>query len=339
MKILFIGGSLNQTSMLHKVSRHLSDHDCCFTPYYADGLINLMAKIGLLNQTILGGRHRSDTMHYLEEHGLPVDLRGDRNDYDLVVTGTDGIIQKNIRHKRLVLVQEGMTTPEGLGFQLVRLFKLPGWVADTSATGLSNAYDVFCVASNGYRDLFIKKGVVAEKIIVTGIPNFDDFASIDTSAFPHKGHVLVATSPQWGWKNRRSRQSFIKRCIGIAGDRELIFKLHPIENARRLIRDINLDAPNALVYWRGNVDEMIAEASTVITHQSSCTFTALALGKEVYSDLDIKQLKKLVPIQNHGTSARKIARVCGQLLNTPMPVILQRRRRHQQGSFWENLKI
>ena len=30
----------------------------------------------------------------------------------------------------------------------------------------------FCVASEGYRDLFISKGVKPEKIYVTGIPNF-----------------------------------------------------------------------------------------------------------------------------------------------------------------------
>jgi len=62
MNILFIGGSLNQTTMMHQISKHLSEHECYFTPYYADGLISLVAKTGLLNKTILGGRHHRDTM-------------------------------------------------------------------------------------------------------------------------------------------------------------------------------------------------------------------------------------------------------------------------------------
>ena len=36
--ILFIGGSLNQTTMLHKIAQHMGDYNCYFTPYYADGI-------------------------------------------------------------------------------------------------------------------------------------------------------------------------------------------------------------------------------------------------------------------------------------------------------------
>lgn len=89
MKILFIGGSLNQTSMLHKISMHLYEHEIYFSPYYADGLIHFLAKIGALNKTILGGRHRQDTMLYLKENNLNLDIGFKQNDYDLVLTGTD----------------------------------------------------------------------------------------------------------------------------------------------------------------------------------------------------------------------------------------------------------
>jgi hypothetical protein len=59
-------------------------------------------------------------------------------------------------------------------FHLVkRLRFLPLWLAGTSTTGLSDACRAFCVASEGYRDFFIRTGVRPEKFVVTGIPNFD----------------------------------------------------------------------------------------------------------------------------------------------------------------------
>ena len=99
MKILFIGGSLNQTTMMHKIARKLDAHACNFSPYYADGLVKILAQAGLLNNTILGGRHYQTTLQYLRENKLPIDMRGRKFEYDLVVTGSDSIIQKNIRHK------------------------------------------------------------------------------------------------------------------------------------------------------------------------------------------------------------------------------------------------
>ena len=41
-KILFICGSLNQTIMMHQIARSLMDeYDCFFTPFYADGMVDL----------------------------------------------------------------------------------------------------------------------------------------------------------------------------------------------------------------------------------------------------------------------------------------------------------
>lgn len=322
MKILFICGSLNQTTMMDKIARELRDHDCWFTPYYADGFIRLMASSGLLNNTILGGRHKRDTQKYLNENRLPIDARGTQNDYDLVVTGSDSIIQKNIRSRRILLVQEGMTEPEGVMFHLVRALRLPRWLANTSVTGLSNAFDAFCVASCGYKELFIKKGVRSDKIVVTGIPNFDDLKNIPyRREFPFTDYVLVATTPFRETMRPEIRPLFIRRCMEIAKGRQLIFKLHPVENAFRAIREINRYAPGAKVYWRGDINAMVKNAETVITQWSSCTFIAMALGKEVYSDLNSKELRKLMPIQNRGTSAIKIAQVCRMIIQTPMALI------------------
>jgi hypothetical protein len=335
MKILFICGSLNQTTMMHKISMHLKDHTLHFTPYYADGIVRFLAERGLLDNTILGGRHRRDCMRYLNEQNLTIDHRGSQNDYDLVLTGSDAIIQRNVKHKRLILVQEGMTEPEKLMFHIVRALKLPRWLANTSVTGISNAFDAFCVASEGYRELFVHKGVQPEKIVVTGIPNFDNLASISAGEFAYKNHVLVATTPFRETMRVENRRAFIRDCMEIANSRQLIFKLHPLENAPRAIEEINNVAPDALVFWRGDVNAMMLNASAVITQLSTCTFTALALGKEVHSDLDVESLKKLMPIQNGGISAKKIATVCRSILNTPMTVIKQKRMKLKGKRFWE----
>ena len=59
---------------------------------------------------------------------------------------------------------------------------------------------------------------------------------------------------------------------------------------------------------------MIANCDVLITKFSTLVYTGIALGKEVYSDFPIHELKKLLPIQNGGTSASTIARVCENLL-------------------------
>jgi len=94
-----------------------------------------------------------------------------------------------------MLIQEGITEPEGLAYHIVKFLHLPRWMANTSMSGLSNAYDTFCVASNGYKTLFTRKGARPEKIVVTGIPNFDDLAHFKPKDFPFKDYVLVATTP------------------------------------------------------------------------------------------------------------------------------------------------
>jgi hypothetical protein len=42
---------------------------------------------------------------------------------------------------------------------------------------------------------------------------------------------------------------------------------------------------------------------------------AVALGKEVHCDIDEVTLRRLMPIQNGGTSARRIAEVCRRFLS------------------------
>jgi len=333
--ILFICGSLNQTTMVHKVARHMGEYNCYFTPFYTDGILDIAARTGWLDFTVLGGRHLRDTKEYLADHRLPVDERGKGRNYDMVITASDLILQRNIRGKRLVLVQEGITEPETWVYHAVKQFKLPRFLANTSTNGLSDAYDIFCVASEGYAQHFIRKGVRPEKIAVTGIPNFDDLQSNRRNDFPFHGHVLVATTPLRETFRRDDRIGFIKRCVQIASGRQLIFKLHPTENVARAMREIESHAPDAKVFMDGNVYHMIANASTVVTQQSTCTFVAVALGKEVFTYLDVDELTRLMPIQNGGTSAQRIARIARRVLHTPMPVLQQIRRGTRSRPPWE----
>ena len=336
--ILFVCGSLNQTRMMHKISRFLSDsYRCFFTPFYADGLVRRLAKLGLLHSTILGGQHQQATCDYLQEQKLATDWRGEYFDYGLVVTGTDLIVQKNIRDKRLILVQEGITTRESFIYYLVKWLKLPRYLANTSATGLSDQYDIFCVASRGYRDLFIKKGVKPEKIIVTGIPNFDHIQKLEDHEFPYEHYVLAATSPMRESFLFDNRKEFLKKCYQIANGRNLIFKLHPSEKEKRARREIQKYCPGLVVLTDGNVDVMIANTDVVITQESSCSFTAVALGKELHSYLDVEKLRRLLPLQNRGTSAKRIAKICQNVLDTLLSVLRQVRAGFRARPKWEKL--
>jgi hypothetical protein len=142
--ILFICGSLNQTIQMHLIAQQMREYNCYFTPYYADGIENLVAQTGLLAFTVLGGRHLQDSRAYLSSHNLTIDERGEGHAYDLVVACSDLIVQKNIYGKRMVLVQEGITEPEGRLYHLYKTFPfLPRYLANTATSGLSNAYDIF----------------------------------------------------------------------------------------------------------------------------------------------------------------------------------------------------
>ncbi len=70
-----------------------------------------------------------------------MDYEGKANSYDLVLTCSDLIVQKNIRNKKVVPGQEEMTEPENIIYHLVKGFGLPPTGGPASMTGLSNAYD------------------------------------------------------------------------------------------------------------------------------------------------------------------------------------------------------
>lgn len=324
-KILFIGGSLNQTTIMYKIYEYLkNDYDCYFTPYYADKFVDFFVQKGFVNFSILGGKFRQHTEEFLRYHELQIDYKGLADDYDLVFTCSDLIVPKNIRNKKVIHVQEGMTDPVNFGYYLAKYFGFPRWIASTAATGISNEYDLFCVASEGYKEMFIKKGADPEKIIVTGLPNFDNAKQFLNNNFPHKNYVMVATSDARETLKLENRKKFILDAVKIANGKQLLFKLHPNEKFERAKKEIETYAPGSLIFQQGNTDHMIANCDVLITKYSSVVYIGLALGKEVHSYFKLDDLKKLMPIQNNGTSAERIARLGKQMLEsakTPVKIV------------------
>jgi hypothetical protein len=284
--VLLIGGTLNQTKMMLAIGRALPDHHCYYTPFYCDGHLLRASRRGQLDFTVLAGPLRERSLRFMHEAGVAIDDRGEGRDYDLVVTCTDLILQNNIEKKRIVLVQEGLTELEGLLFWLVKYAGLPRVFANTSAFGLSDGYEVFCVASQGAREEFRRKGVREEKMVVTGIPNFDHADAHRNNDFPQRDFVLVCTSNARETFKYDDRLRFLRQAMRTAGNRPVIFKLHPAEQHDRAIREIRSLVADAVIMTDGNTEEMIANCSAVVAQYSTVAFTGAALGKEVHSYLD-----------------------------------------------------
>src|SRR5262252_445144 len=313
-RVLFICGSINQTTQMHQIAQQLVECDCFFTTYYDDGYPMTLKRLRLTETTPLGYKISARSLAYLRRHNLAMDQEGLNGPYDLTVTCSDLIVPGNIRQRPVVLVQEGMTDPEGFWFRAWRKYAwLPRWLAGTAASGLSNQYTIFCVASEGYKRHFVSKGADSDKIVVTGIPNFDNCRRFLDNTFPLRDFVLVCTSDIRETFGREDRKALILKALRIANGRELIFKLHPNERVRRATREIKRHAPAARIYVTGPTEEMIANCSVLITRVSSTAFVGLALGKEVYSDFDVDDLRQKMPIQT-GTAAEAIATVCRRLM-------------------------
>ena len=314
-KILFVCGSMNQTTQMHQISQYLGEYDQWFTPFFSDGLLGWASDLGMLEFTIMGRKRAGRSIDYLVSNNLRLDIGGTLNQYDLVVTCTDLIVPRHIKRRKIVLVQEGMTEPETILFHLARNFRwVPRWIAGTSTTGLSDTYEKFCVASEGYRELFLRKGVNPAKIEVTSIPNFDNCERYLDNDFEYRDYVLVCTSDNRETFIYENRRRNIEKYLQMADGRQLLFKLHPNENVERATREINRYAPGSLVFAEGKTEEMIANSQMMIAQFSSTIFVGSALNKPVFCGLDPDHLKALTPLQNK-SAARKIAEVCRQVID------------------------
>ncbi len=318
-KILFITGSLNQTSQMHQIASELPDFDCWFSQVFTDSpFVNfLINNTPLLDTTVFSGQFRRNSENYLNAHGLQLDYAARLNEYDLVVYCTDMIIPARMRNYKTLWVQEGMTDKFTLVTYIIKAFKLPGFLCgNTSLNGSSNICDVYCAASEGYKQYFGKNGTQADKIIVTGMPNYDNLAQFSNNDFLHKNYVMVATTDMRETYRYENRPAFIKETVEIAAGRQLLFKLHPNENVERAENEIRKYAPaGTLIFTSGNTNQMIANCSELITQYSTVVYTGIALGKKVHSWFDVDELYKLQPLQNGGTSAKNIAGICREYIS------------------------
>ncbi len=299
---------------MQQIAEQLPEYDCWFSQLFTDNpVVNyLLERVPLFDATILGKKHRNIAESYLRSRGLKIDYRGKRNHYDLVIYCSDLLIPARMRKTRTVFVQEGMTDPHTLKSRFVKALRLPAWLTgDTSLNGTSGTCDIYCVASQGYKVYFTDNGMDPRKILVTGMPNYDNIRTSITNHFPHRDYVMVATSDireTYRWENRAA---FIKNAVNIAAGRRLLFKLHPNENTRRALSEIiRFAPPDTLIYQHGNTLEMIANCCELITQYSTVVYGGIILDKKVHSYFDREVLQQLQPWQNNGTSAANIAQVC-----------------------------
>lgn len=306
-KILFVCGSQNQAKILYEISRHLEYHDCYFTTNNSEVLTSHISRTSLFSNRIAHDKSRRIILEYLSLHNLNIDISGENENYDLVFSCTESGIPKNIKFKQSVFVQEGIPGTKNYLYQVAKQYGFAGLLTSNSKLKLNDVYSKFCVASEAYKQNFINQGVDADKIIVTGIPGLDNYTKYLNNDFLHSGYVLTATSDSRENFNFENRERLIYESVEIAADRKLIFKLHPNENFDRAIWEINNYAPEALIFVDGEIGEMIANCNLLITRNSSAAFIGLALNKKVHTENDISELKRLMPVQNGGTSAMNVA--------------------------------
>jgi hypothetical protein len=314
-KILFLIGSPNQTIQMHKVSTYLDDYDCYFSQLFANHfMIRGTIWLGLLDHTVLAGVFKEKGDRYLAENNLQNDYRTEvyNNTYDLVIACTDMIVPKVLSKNKIVWVQEGMIDELTLVARITKTFRLPRYLAiGTSLNGSSNLCDIYCTGSEGYKNHITRMGTDGSKVIVTGIPNFDNLTQHLANDFPYRDYVLVATSDIRECYRRDDRPKFIRKAVEIAAGRKLIFKLHPNEKMDRAKREIKENAPpDTLILTEGNTNDMVANCCELITQFSTVVYVGIVLGKKVHSYFDLEELHRLLPVQNNGQSARNIADIC-----------------------------
>jgi hypothetical protein len=313
-KILFITGSINQTQQMHQIARELPEYDCWFSQIFTDSpvLKAIIKHTSVADGTVIAGQFKAKSENYLMQHALQVDYEAKINSYDLVVYCSDMIVAKKLRQTKTIWVQEGMIDKFRISGAITKALNLPPYFSfDTSLNGSTNICDIYCAASEGYKKYFFKRGADPGKIIVTGIPNYDNNRQFLNNDFPYRDYVMVATTDMRETYRTENRPAFIKDAVRIANGRQMLFKLHPNEKRERAEAEIRKYAPaGTLIYYSGNTNHMIANCCELITQYSTVVYVGIALGKKVHSYFNLVQLKQLAPIQNGGMSAKNIAQIC-----------------------------
>jgi len=319
-KIIFVVGSMNQTTQMVQIAAHLEhEFDCFFTQFFPDLWVERMVlKGGFLENTIMSGKIKQNSEKYLLDRGKKIDYAGKTlgNKYDLAVLCTDMLVSRAFRKTKTVWVQEGMIDPMTKWSSIVHELGLPGYIAmNTSLNGTANIADIYCSASESYKAHIASMGTDLSKIIATGIPNFDNLNQYRINDFPHRDYVMVATSDIRECFGKEDRIGFLKDCVEKANGRQLLFKLHPNEIVERAVAEIKSVTPeNTLIYPTGDPYPMIANSVELITQWSTLVYVGIVLGKPIHSFFSKEELFKLTPKQTDGQSAAIIADICKQYI-------------------------
>jgi hypothetical protein len=316
-RILFLTGSMNQTTQMQQIASYLPEFDCYFSQFFSDNPVIASAiKMGLLDNTVMGLPLRNKSESYMKANGMRMDYQANDREYDLVVFCSDLLFPTKFIGTKTIWIQEGMIDPFTTMSKIIKKLKLPRYLSmGTSLNGTSNLCDVYCAASAGYRDYIIQHGTDAAKVVITGIPNYDNLEKFRQNDFPHRDYVMVATTDMRETYRPEDRIAFLKSCIEIAAGRRLLIKLHPNEQISRAVREIKSVCPeDTLIYSDGVTNEMIANCAELITQYSTVVYAGIALGKPVHSYFDLDELKSLLPVQNGGNSAENIATICRDYL-------------------------
>ena len=231
------------------------------------------------------------------------------------------LFPKKFANTKTIWLQEGMIDPFTSLSAIIQEMKLPRyWSFGTSLNGTSNLCDIYCAASEGYKNYITCHGTDANKVVVTGIPNYDNLVRYATNDFPFHNYVMVATTDMRETFRYENRPLFLKKCVEIAAGRPLLFKLHPNEKTQRAIQEIKNHCPqDTMIFTEGPTNDMIANCDELITQYSTVVYTGIALGKRVHSYFDLQELHEKLPVQNGGTSAQMIANLCDAYLQFEGP--------------------
>src|SRR6185312_15758075 len=126
-KILFITGSINQTTQMHQIADQLPEYDCWFSQIFTDSKLikSIIKYTSLVDRTVMAGQFRKRSEEYLQKHNLQMDYAGKRNKYDLVVYCSDMIIANSLKNCKTIWVQEGMIDRPNFLSKIVGALRLP----------------------------------------------------------------------------------------------------------------------------------------------------------------------------------------------------------------------
>ncbi len=315
-RALYLCSSIEQAQQMTAIARELDELEPSFTPLW-DARFD-WARYASRARHREALEHREACLDWLARERLYVDDGGRDGRYDLVLSSTDLVTPAAARTAKWVVVQEGALDPEGLVSELCSQMRvLPKWLAGTTLTGTVGAYDLFCVASEGYRGDIVRRGGDPRKVIVTGIPRFDDCERARDNRLDRRNYVLVCTDDTRKKGERRAR--FFASARRIAGRRAIVVVLSPNADVSAARAEVLAAIPEALVldsdsHSMPRLHELVANADVIVTERSNVALLATALRIEVHSFMPRMELQRLCPIQNGGSSAHAIAHACRNLL-------------------------